>query len=172
MEENSKLKKISKEIIQNYTYEMETQCLDTEQFTMLSSKRYFVKIKKKLENIQTSLDTITSSENPHSILHICEEELILAIQRGFRVRIMTNKLQEGKPMDDLEKNIEKHPNFEIRYIKKSPSVLINIYDKHEASLFTGNPSTTKKPTLWVSNPGMLSIFQKYYDTLWSDAIKN
>ena len=173
IEENFRLEAVTKKMLKKFDNIPETSSYnDWQQFVLFSETRAFLKRKKTLEKVQESLDLITSLEKPNTILYNDSEEIAKAVQRGVKIRIIIKNPQEKLP-PEITNLSEKNPAFEIRYIRKPPSMLIGIYDKIEASVLTGNPEMKKCATLWIENPYVLSIIQDYFERIWStDAVEN
>ncbi len=169
--ETSELQDTISEMLQKFKIDHERMTLEEETNLSLVPEQATVRASKKtLGNVQKSFDVITSWRNPHSVIFAGVEGIAEALQRGVEVRVIIDKPNEEKILSKIVKHLTKFPNFKIKYLLNAPKALMSVYDKGEAWVGTcTNPGVKECPTLSTDNPCLLSIFQDYFEMLWSTA---
>jgi sugar-specific transcriptional regulator TrmB len=147
------------------------------QFVMIPQKtanlrKRVVLIKNALNNI----DRISSQYRLQTIPSAIIEGIYRALQRGVRIRIVTEKPTEEKVSSPQAKNVKKYiktGNFELRYILGYPHVVLSIYDEKEALITSSAKARIgESPALWTNNSGLVKALQEYFETLWLTSIKH
>ncbi len=64
----------------------------------------------------------------------------------------------------------KNPVGEFRFIFQPDIVSMGLYDEKEVIIAT-SCKMPLEPCLWTDNPPLVSILQKYFDTLWCDGVE-
>ncbi|MCW3998632.1 MAG: hypothetical protein NWE93_00140 [Candidatus Bathyarchaeota archaeon] len=106
----------------------------------------------------------------------CEFEKNDKIHPGFiklmKKGVQLRQLAYIKDNDEIPKKplrIQKYANFNLRFTRTPPKTTISISDSKQA-LLTVFPYLLKSgtPSLFVSNSGIVSILQDYFELMWHD----
>ena len=140
---------------------------DEARFSLFSEQAAVRRKEKTLDKVQRSFDVVSSWRNPHSVIFIEMEQIVEALQRGVKIRVIIDKPDEEKLLSDVIKRSENYPNFKIRHLLNPPKALMSIYDKKIAWVCTcTNPTQEECPTLRSTNPCLLAILQDYFEMMW------
>jgi sugar-specific transcriptional regulator TrmB len=141
---------------------------EEQQFVLIPNKvAVFEKRKRQIKTAQKSIDVLNSSKFFPKALLIFEKEAKQALQRGVRIRMINEKIQEEKPSEYF-KSLKESSNFEMKSINVPPRAVITIYDEKEA-LFTtsATASLEEASALWTNNPSLVTVMDAYFEMLWN-----
>lgn len=167
-------KKILK-LIQRYKYQSAT--VQTQKkgahFILVPEKEVLLRVRKLIENTQTSVDVVTTLNRFQSGLIDFNEAHKKASKRGVKFRIITNKPEDENSLTEMVKTVAKNFAFEIRYINTSPLAAIAIYDKKEMIIATSTTANINEvPILMSNNSSLIAIAQSYFDVMWVTAVES
>jgi sugar-specific transcriptional regulator TrmB len=143
------------------------------QFVLIPQKETLaLRIKKAIENAQTSIDIICTKPAFPRMLFILLDELKEALKIGVKVRWIAEKSEELHPWLKTIQALRKNPCFTLRVVSNHPKARLGIYDKKEVFISV-NPETGAfdSHALWSNNPSLLTIIQDYFEVLWLTAIE-
>jgi sugar-specific transcriptional regulator TrmB len=142
------------------------------QFILVPENEVIRRTKKNIENTQTSLDVITTSNRFQSGMFDFDEVDKKALKRGVKFRLITDKPEDENLLTAIVKAVTKNPLFEIRYINTSPLAAMAIYDKKEVIIaISATAAINEVPILMSNNPSLLAVVRSYFETMWSTALK-
>ncbi|MCW4007997.1 MAG: hypothetical protein NWF09_04805 [Candidatus Bathyarchaeota archaeon] len=145
---------------------------EASQFILVPEKEVPKKLKRKIENIQTSLDAITPLNRFKTMFFNFYEVGEKASKRGVKFRLIINKPDDENSLTQIAKVIPKNPLFEPRYISAPLLAALAIYDKKEVSIaVSATAALNETPVLMSNNPSLLAIVQSYFETLWLTAME-
>jgi len=98
------------------------------------------------------------------------EEYKRAVKRGVKIRIITEKSEDGDLIQKTLQNITQNPLFAIKYLSQPVPVETRINDGREVGLCLARASTGGVPTLWSTYPQLVKITEAYFETLWNEAL--
>lgn len=143
------------------------------QFILIPEKEVIRRARRKIENTQTSLDAITTLNRFKPMLFNFYEVGEKAVERGVKIRLIINKLDDENSLTQIAKAVPKNPLFDLRYINTPPLVAIAIYDKKEVMIaMSATVAINEAPILMSNNPSLLAIAQSYFETLWLTAMES
>ncbi len=142
-------------------------------FKLIPSNEYNIRVRKIATNqLQASLDVITTWKRYNETMNKIGEELKNAVKRGvncrFIIDVPKNKSEILLPISaSFGNNL-----FKIRFLLDTPDTLLSVNDKKEIffALFP-KESLTDSPLLWSNNIHLTKIFQDYFNILWLTAIE-
>lgn len=142
------------------------------QFFVIPGKEAHIKwLKNRYEKIQ-STDGILTWKDDNTINFFCDKEIRKAQNRGVKSRIILYVPENLKAAFKNEEN-EKHPcsNSQKRIVFNPPLVLGGCFDNKEVIIppTLDNPIQTAETVFCTTNPSILALFQKYFETLWKTA---
>jgi len=171
--ENAARKKILK-LVQRYRDKSAKAQLQKEesQFILVPEKEVIHKTRRNIENTQKSLDVITTFNRFKPGIFNFDEVDKKALERGVKLRFITNKPEDEISLTEIVKAVTKNPLFEIRYITTPPLAAIAIYDKKNAIIaISATGAINEVPILMSNNPSLLAVVQSYFDTMWKTAVE-
>jgi sugar-specific transcriptional regulator TrmB len=172
--ETSELQIITKGMLQHFENSNIRRALekDEQQFILIPKKEASIqKRRKAIENAQRSIDVVNSWKRFPMTVFTYVEETRKALQRGVKIRVVTQKPKVRKAILELEE-FKKNPNFEVRYIPTQPQAVLSIYDEKEVFMtISATAALGESPTLWSSNPSFLATSQEYFESMWTTAIE-
>lgn len=121
------------------------------------------------KNIKESFDLLINKKTfSMGVIDLAKEQLN-CVKRGIKYRMITEKLNSPY----LEKIINvfaSEPNFQIRYILKTPKAEIIINDRKNAVItLVPNSGLGERTRLETDHPGCIEMFQNHFDKIWNEA---
>jgi sugar-specific transcriptional regulator TrmB len=172
--DTSELQTMTKEILKKFENKNTETALEEEghQFILIPQKG--INIQKRrvaIKNAQKSIDVISSTKRLPVASSFFYEEIMKALQRGVKIRVITEKPEDKKVISEI-KEFRNTLNYRIRYSSVISHAKISIYDKKEALMTTlATAGFAESSTLWSNNPSFLAILQNYFENLWVIAIE-
>lgn len=126
--------------------------------------------RKEIRDARESSDAVNSWKRFQRTLFIYAEETIESLQRGVKLRTITESPANENRLPKWVNDFRKDGSFMIRTVLYPPVAVLSIYDKKEA-LITTSPSAGlgEAPTLWTNNPSIVTVMQNYFEMLWAKA---
>jgi sugar-specific transcriptional regulator TrmB len=129
------------------------------------------KRRKTIEDSQKTIDAVNSSKRFPVTTFTYVDEIMNALRRGVKIRIVTQNLKNQKDTPEIIE-LKKKPNFEVRYIRSQPKAVVSIYDGKEVIMTTSAmKGLGESSSLWSNNASLLALAQGYFDILWETANK-
>ena len=174
--ENRKLNKQTLELIINFKnnkLELASGKEDSQFILIPPQKAAINKTRKEIEAAQTSIDVITSFKRLESTARTYHEAIEKALERGVKIRVITQKPENKNEVSKLVQDLMQHPSLKLRYILKSPSAIVTIYDRKEIFMII-SPKTglIESSGLLSNNPSLLAVMNDFYEILWITAIED
>ena len=145
---------------------------EDQQFIITCEKTLLLKkLRKGNQTAKKSIDTIEDWGGVRALLFYYRQDFADAINRGVRVRIITEKHENTKLMQETLSALE-NPLFEIRYISGPLPVKTVIYDEKEVNMCIAEPPEKDIPSLWSSNPRFTKIMLDFFEKTWKTAVKD
>jgi len=98
------------------------------------------------------------------------EEYKRAVKRGVKIRIITEKSEDGDLIQKTLQNITQNPLFAIKYLSQPVPVEIRINDGREVGVCLAMTGTVGVPSLLSTYPQLVKIVETYFETLWNGAL--
>ena len=142
------------------------------QFFVIPGKEAHIKwLKSRYAKIQ-STDGILTWKDDSTINFFCDKEIQKAKSRGVKARIILyvpENLKAAFKNEENEKNL--CSNSQKRIVFNPPIVLGGCFDNKEVIIAPtlDNPIQTAETIFCSTNPSILALFQKYFETLWKTA---
>ena len=125
-----------------------------------------------IHNTQNCQSVISSQKRLHAIPHVMFRELLAALRRNVKIRLIREKPEDMQASTGTVKKFVKTGNLEIRYLPSCPAVSLAIFDNNEALIVTDSGAgLTESPALWTNNSSLVKTLQEYFEILWLTAIR-
>ncbi len=123
------------------------------------------------QTVNESLDLIFNAKRFREVFSEIIKSHVDCAKRGVKIRIIIESIKPIQIQNNL-KGILDEPNCEIRCILFTPKTDIVISDKKSAmfSLFP-NLGARGNSSILTDHPFCVEMIQKYFDELWSQALK-
>ena len=176
IKETSELQAITREMLKKFKYNNTRTALekDESQFILIPQKEAAIERRRKtIENAQKSIDVVNSWKMFPITAFTYAEEIMKALQRGVKIRVITQKPKDKKAIPEIVREFRETLNLKVRYVPTPPPAVLSVYDKKEALMTTSATADLgKSDVLWSNNPCLLEVFQHYFKTLWMTAIED
>jgi len=141
-------------------------------FILVPEKVVIQKIRRAIENTETSLDVITTLSRFRSGIFDFEVADKKASERGVMRRIIINKPEDEKSLTEILKVSTENPVYEVRFINTRPLAVMAIYDKKKMIFaLSATAAIHEVPILMSNNPSLLAVVQSYFEAVWSTALE-
>lgn len=175
-EEYNEVEAKAKELLQKYEKNSEETTLQRDecQFILVpkkeASRRKFT---NTIDNTQTSCDMILHWECFRYGMTEDTETWKKTVKKGVKIRFIVYKPESEKAVSRIVQDFEKEGSFKVRYVFTPPPATIAIFDKKE-TIITISPTPHPREThnLWSNNPGLIAIFQDYFELMWRTSKKD
>lgn len=124
------------------------------------------------DDINESIDYMAHTNRLMFLHFYLSEPILKALQRGVKMRLITEKPTNEKHVLQTLYSELKSKNFAIKYGIPFPSVSIAVFD-HKWVAVDINPISepAKTPALTTAHPTFVEIFQEYFEEIWNKAKK-
>jgi sugar-specific transcriptional regulator TrmB len=141
------------------------------QFALVPGKESIIqRLGEALENIQTTLDTLTSKKRFSSAILTFAEGYQKAIERGVRIRICTDKHEPSKEALKIVRRLQKSGLFEVKYFPGSPEAIVSVFDKKEVyTCLSATASLKEASGIWSNNACFVAVAQSHFEAKWNSA---
>jgi sugar-specific transcriptional regulator TrmB len=142
-----------------------------EQFFLISSRTLLLK-KFAIEDstVNDSLDIIGDWKVIRPIIFDHIQIYERALNRGVRIRIITEKHENAKSAHRVLSRFEENPSFKIKYVDAPIPIKIALYDKKKANMCVRTIHDSEiTPSLWSDNPEYVKVMLAYFEELWNRA---
>ena len=139
-------------------------------FVLIHEGNALIHNRRKL--LETSQDCICIMVPWQGMLQVASanyEIIEKALERKVNIRIITEQQRNSNKPQEISV-LEKHQNFEIRYIVKHPNVWFWICDSKEI-LLTANFGSRDFYAVLSNNTGLIELSQNYFNSAWFSAIE-
>lgn len=161
--------KKAREMLENFkTLKNVVKPLEPSFFILIPEKEAFLrKFKGWIDNAQKSCDMLLSWGCFRLGMIQDTETWEKAVARGVQIRFMVYNYRDEKNVKQVLNRLTRKGNVTVRFISTPPPSTMAIFDKGEAS-FSISPATQphETPNLWTNNPGLIEVFQDYFDNKW------
>jgi hypothetical protein len=125
------------------------------------------KIKKTIEDTNESILISAPWRETTQWLFTLHESWQLALDKGVKIRWITEKQVAPCLTNEVTRTLIKNPNFILKRDAMSVKARFAIYDDKEVSIIILSATDTRgAPALWSNNPAMVSILKDYFETKW------
>jgi hypothetical protein len=97
------------------------------------------------------------------------------VEKDVKVRFIVYKheAEDEKAVSQTIQMLKEKGSVSVRYISRPPPATIAIFDKKKTSItISPTPHPLETPNLWSNNPGLIAIFQEYFELIWRTSKKN
>ena len=168
IEENAELQEKTNTLISDFEEKIGSRAAPQEnepQFIITSERTLFHKrIGETIDAAQTSKDAIFTNEGCRAILFHHYDYLKRALNRGVRIRIITEKPEGNQSIERVARDLTKNPLFTIKYISTSAPVCMMIFDSKEVHLRMAEGAV---PSFWSNNLNIVNLSKKYFEEMWN-----
>jgi sugar-specific transcriptional regulator TrmB len=140
----------------------------TEHFTIINSKELLLeKFREADITTKKTVDIISDWHTIRGLLLGCIEASEQAMQRGVKIRLITDKESFDRRAEAASK---KNPLLEVRYLDGQVPVRAGIYDGRLANMRVRTKEDNEMvPSLWSDNPDFIKVMVGYFECLWQRA---
>lgn len=167
VEENAKLQEKAEALISNFEehFALEKAVKEDEpQFIITSERTVFHKrIEEATDAAQHSKDAIVTLEGCKAILFHHNQHLKRAVNRGVKIRIITEKPEKQQAIQKLTRDLT-NPLFRVKYTSAPTPICMMIFDNKEVHLRMAEGAV---PSFWSNNPNIVNLSRKYFEELWN-----
>ncbi len=175
-EEYNDLQKKTAKLLNNSRQESVKTALHAEasQFIVISEKKLLYKmLDEENRTVQKSLEVAGKWANVRNVLFGFELDVFKsALQRGVRIRWLTETHKEDKSILKTLRLLEKNPLFELRYLAPPVPIQTAIYDEKVISLHILKTPKDEVTSLWSNNAVLVKVVKNYFDEIWGRANKH
>jgi sugar-specific transcriptional regulator TrmB len=127
-------------------------------------------LKKATLSYQKSLDVLFTRQSCLESTAILEKEDWIAMEKGVKFRYVTEKPSKEKPLPEVLKRLNKHPNCCIKYLSIPIKTPVVIEDGKRAWIgATSSTDFLEVPHLWSTNPHIVALAQEYFESMFRQA---
>ncbi len=174
-EEYQEVKKNTKNLIDKNRNNREAQLLEDVQFRFIVQKAQKPKRKKLIEDATERIDVVTTWERFLQATAINMDVLRCSLRRGVTHSwVVTNPNNKKEIPKSIQKYL-KHPQCKIRFLAHfAPEVAFSLYDGTSVLIATNakKPIYADSDILWSNSPSIGSIMQRYFSSLWDEALED
>ena len=158
------LKSLQEDKIKKEPTSEESQFIITSEMSLL-----FKKLMKSTQDSKISIDSLGSWASFEGVVSEGVKEFKKAMERGVKIRSITEKPDDEKILNRCIKTLRKNPLYELRFVSTpAPSTLV-IIDKKELNIGISNNAVC---SLWSNNPAIVALAINYFEDIWHRAIKD
>jgi len=134
---------------------------------------YLRKRHKEISDSQTSIDFITSWKRFPLKIHTFTESTKNALKRNVKIRVILEKPPNEYSVSKTIQELEKYPNYQLKYTHNPPPAIIVIFDSKRAIIdMSSSSGLAEAPAIWTNNLCFLSIVSEYFENIWKTAIEH
>jgi sugar-specific transcriptional regulator TrmB len=159
------IQKKAKTVLSNFSisHHSQKQAELESQFIITSEQTLFLKrVRHDIEETEKVISIIYAHERLSTILFHVVEEIEAAIERGVKIRAITDNAHGGE-LDRNLKALTKKPAFNLRLINHDTPVGLVIFDNKDVNIRTSNNIV---PSLWTNNRNVVKLAKVYFDDIW------
>ena len=132
------------------------------------------RIGEAINRAQKSIDIyITWKRFLQGMTNSFAENVKKALTRNVKFRIVMEKPEETKALQDLMRALQTTPNFQLKFISTHPRTVLGIYDQKEVFIVIDpKGSLQDSPAVWSNAQSILSLVQDFFEILWLTAIED
>ncbi|MCW4019213.1 MAG: hypothetical protein NWF00_11145 [Candidatus Bathyarchaeota archaeon] len=134
-------------------------------------KLLFKKFEKGNKTCKKSIECSGTLPDIKRLLTKCnclDDHFSKAMQKGVKIRIITENRGDDKALDDIIAAMCKNPLFDIKFVPAPMPVKLVLYDGEEANTSISTSTDTDMPSLWSNNPNFVRIMEKQFEDMWSN----
>ncbi len=163
------IEKISKKVIKKHKNEQNKNFMQEDFFVVIPKKERFVKkLKQLIQLSKKSVRVITAKNRLINSRESLKSTIIKAGNRGVTLQLITEKDTEEKVLQGYWPEYKKN----VKYVLKSPPVVMIIIDEKEVLLITSAVSAfAGSSALWSNNASQVTLAVNYFEIMWLSAIE-
>jgi sugar-specific transcriptional regulator TrmB len=127
------------------------------------------KINSLTENIQESLDIVSSKRRFSRAVVAFSDSRMKALKRGAIIRVVTERLAPTN--SEIRKILaaEKKAGVMTRYVSTQSPVLFLLFDNKEIMIITSAHGTLDTSALWSNNSSLIAMSKTFFECIWNSA---
>ena len=162
------IEKISKRVLRKHKNDKPKIFRQEDFFILIPKKERFVnRLKKLITQSKKSVKVITAKNRLINSRDSLKTTIIQAGNRGVNLQLITEKDLEEKVLQGY------WPDYKnkVRYVLKTPPVVMAIIDNKEVLLITSASSAfANSSALWSNNYSQVTLAINYFEIMWLSAI--
>jgi hypothetical protein len=94
----------------------------------------------------------------------------MAMEKGVKMRYVTEKPTRKNPLPEALKRLNKHPNFSLRYLSVPIKTPVVIEEGKRAVIAASSSSDfIGAPQFYSTNPHLITIAKEYFESIYREA---
>jgi sugar-specific transcriptional regulator TrmB len=137
---------------------------------IISSKSGLLKrFNDGIDRAQTSIDICGSFYGIEYCFFHSFSHFKRALKRGIKIRVIVEKQDYNKSLENIIQNFKTNPLFEVRFLLPVTSPINTmIYDGKEVNFcLETTADRTGLPSLWTNNPKVVKVVKAYFEKQWN-----
>ena len=133
-------------------------------------ERLLQTIRSEHENVERSVDIISTLQRWLQILDSCMESYLKALDRKVKYRVVIEKPSSKITFSEKIQTLLSKPDFELKLSEVPLTNNAAIFDDNEATInfFEGKP-LGESPIIWTNHPGFIQMCRDHFDNVWKSA---
>jgi sugar-specific transcriptional regulator TrmB len=140
-------------------------------FIMVEGRERLLQIiKDEHDNVQQSVDILSTLTRWLQILDLCFKDYEKALARKVKYRVVIEKPRGEINFPENARALLAEPGFELR-LSRGPLVTnAAIFDQKEATFnFIPSKSLAESPIIWTDHPSFIAMCQDHFEKIWKAA---
>jgi sugar-specific transcriptional regulator TrmB len=135
-------------------------------------ERIIQKIRSLHDNVQRSVDILSTPQRWLQISDFCYENHKQALERNVKYRIVIEEPSVRIEFKENLKTLLAKPNFKLKFSRSALKTNSAIFDGNEATFnFFPSKSLAESPIMWTNHPSFISMCQDQFDKMWKSSLE-
>jgi sugar-specific transcriptional regulator TrmB len=129
------------------------------------------KMKNEHNNVQRTVDIITTLQRWLQILDFCFQDYLEALDRKVEYRVVIPKPAGEITFPESIQVLLDKPSFELRLREEPIKINAAVFDENEATInFFEGKSLMESPIIWTNHPAFIQMCEDHFDKVWKSAV--
>lgn len=130
-------------------------------------QRLIYLMKLQHDNVQQTVDILTTFPRWLQITHFCFNALDKATDRGVEYRVVIDMETSEAISDENIQLLLQKQSFNLRLCRGLLKTNSALFDKKEATVnFYPSQSLAESPLIWTNHPSLISMCQDHFEAIW------
>ena len=158
-------------LLRMQNYREKTQSEREYKLVMIEGReRIIQKIRFQHDNVQRSVDILSTLQRWLHILDFSYEKYKEALERNVRYRVVIEEPGTMNAFKEDVKTLLTQPSFKLRLSRTALKTNAAIFDKNEATFnFFPSKSISESPLMWTNHPSFVEMCQDHFDKVWKSS---
>ena len=133
-------------------------------------ERIMQRIKGQHDNVQRSVDILSTLQRWLQILDFCFKSYKRALERNVKYRVVIEVSGNKIEFNESVKALLAKPNFALKFSSRALKTNAAIFDGKEATFnFIPSKPLSESPIMWTNHPSFISMCQDQFDKIWKSS---